>query len=108
MVALGLDGGVHNLVVEKLRRLRLARNPPIVIVDEPAKKPELGFLVQYLDLDEIAELPPECLDALLKSSDAVLNLRPQQRLHAASCKLRLQFIHRSGGITEQEIGRAHV
>ncbi len=38
MVALGLDVGVDHLVVEKLRRLRLARNAPVVVIDEPAKK----------------------------------------------------------------------
>jgi len=34
MIALGLDGRIDNLVVKELRRLWLASNPPVVVVDE--------------------------------------------------------------------------
>ena len=57
MVALGLDGRVDYLVVEKLRGLRLACNPPVVVVEQPAKEGELPLLIQNLDPHEIAELP---------------------------------------------------
>ena len=57
---------------------------------------ELPLLIQNLDLDEIAKLPLECLDALIEYGNTVLNLRSQQRLHPAAGELRLQLIHRSG------------
>src|ERR1035441_10486621 len=88
-------------MVEKLRRLRLARDTPFVIVEQPAKKPELPLLIQDLDLNEITELPRECLDALFKRRNIAFNLRPQELLHAAVGELRLEFIDRSGRITEQ-------
>jgi hypothetical protein len=66
MIALGFDVGVDNLVVEKLRRLRLARNAPVVVVEQRRRNAELALLIQNLDLHEIGELPRECLDALVE------------------------------------------
>jgi hypothetical protein len=101
MIALGLDGRIDNLVVKELRRLWLASNPPVVVVDEAPQERELATLIQNLDPDEIAELARECLDALLKPCNLSLDLRPQQRFHAATGKLRLQLVNCSSRITEQ-------
>ena len=54
VIALGFDVGVDHLVVEKLRVLRLARNPPVVVVEQPAKETELALLVQNLDCTKSA------------------------------------------------------
>src|SRR5580698_2531826 len=101
MIALGLDGRIDNLVVKELRRLRLASNPPVVVVDETPQELELATLIQNLDPDEIAELARECLDALFKPCNLGLDLRSKQLFHAATGKLRLQLVNCSGRITEQ-------
>jgi hypothetical protein len=98
VVALGIDIGVDDLVVEKLRGLRLARNAPVVVVHKAPKEPELSLLIQNLDFDEIAELAFECLDALFEPCYVALDLCPQQLLHGAIAELRLQFVDRSGRI----------
>jgi len=101
MISLCLDGRIDNLVVKELRRLWLASNPPVVVVDEAPQERELATLIQNLDPDEIAELARECLDALLKPCNLGLDLRPQQGLHAASRELSLQLVHCSGRVTKQ-------
>ena len=45
MIALGFDVGVHDLIVQKLRALRFARNAPVVIIQEPAEECELPLLL---------------------------------------------------------------
>ena len=57
MIALGLDIRVDHLIVEKLRGLRLARDAPVVVIEQPAKEAELPLLVENLDLHEVRELP---------------------------------------------------
>ncbi len=61
------------------------------------------MLIQNLDLDEIAELPLECLHALLQHGNRALNLRPQQRLHLLLLPVNcdFEFVHRSGRIAEE-------
>jgi hypothetical protein len=49
MIALGLDIGVDDLEVEKLVRARLARDPPVIEVDEPPKEREGCFFTLCLD-----------------------------------------------------------
>jgi hypothetical protein len=77
MISLCLDGRIDNLVVKELRRLWLASNPPVVVVDEAPQERELATLIQNLDPDEIAELARECLDALVKLCNLGLDLGPQ-------------------------------
>ena len=89
MVAFGFDVGVDHLIVEKLRGLRPARNPPIVVIQQPAKERELSLLMQDLDLHEIRKLPSEYLHALVEPSKIVLDMTTQQRLHAVIGELHL-------------------
>ncbi|MFI5103253.1 MAG: hypothetical protein ACHP9V_07805, partial [Terriglobales bacterium] len=77
MVTLGFDIGVHDLIVEELRGLRLARNAPVVEIKQPAEKRELPLRVQDLDLHEVRELPSECLHALVKAGNITLDLAAQ-------------------------------
>ena len=58
-----------------------------VVVNEAPQERELATLIQNLDPDEVAELARECLGALLKPCNLGLNLRSQQRFHAATGKL---------------------
>ena len=77
MIAFGFDIRADDLIVEKLRGLRPARNAPIVVIQQPAEEHELSLLIQDLDLHEIRELPSECLHALVEPSKIVLNMRTQ-------------------------------
>ncbi|MGH9604156.1 MAG: hypothetical protein ACRD3N_00505 [Terracidiphilus sp.] len=101
MITLGLDVRIHDLVVEELRRLRIARNPPVVIIEEPAKEPELSLLVENLDLHEVGELPNKGMDLLIKLRDLVLDLAAEQHLHGVVGELGLQLSECSGRITEE-------
>ena len=108
VVALRFDIRVHHLIVEKLRMLRAARDAPVVVVEQPAKESELSLLVEYLDLHEVGELPDECLYSLFQPRQVLLDLRPQERFHAAAGELSLQFADGAGGIMEEPgEGRAH-
>ena len=64
MIALGLDVRVDHLVVEKLVRARLARDPPVIEVDEPPKEREGCFSALCLDGYQVRELAREIFDAL--------------------------------------------
>src|SRR5271156_4638035 len=77
MVAFGFDVRVDDLIVEKLRGLRLARNAPVVEVKQPAEERELPLPVQDFDLHEVRELPGECLHALVKAGNITLDLAAQ-------------------------------
>jgi hypothetical protein len=61
MVPLGLDVGVDNLVIEKLRVLRIPDNPPLVVIKQAAEESKLTLLVEHIDTREIAELTYESL-----------------------------------------------
>jgi hypothetical protein len=91
MIAFGFDVGVGHLIVEKLRGLRLAGNTPVVIIQQAAEKRELALPIQDLDLHEICELPSECLHVLVEPFKIVLDMRPQQLLHAVIGELRFEF-----------------
>jgi hypothetical protein len=101
MIALGLDVRVDHLIVEKLRGLRLARNPPVVVVEQAAKERELPLLIQT----SICMKSPSCrVNAWTRWSSRRkdrLDLRPQQRLHAVVGELRLEFANRAGRIAEE-------
>src|ERR1700679_1832713 len=101
MIAFRFDIGVHDLIVEKLRGLRLAGNAPAVIIQQPAEKRELPLPVQDLDLHKVSELSNECPHALVKTRQIALNLRSQQGLHGAVGELRLKFTNGSGGIAKE-------
>ena len=108
MIALGFDVGVDDLIVEKLRGLRLARNAPVVEVKQPAEERELALPVQDFDLHEVRELPSECLHALVEPRNIALDLAAQQRLHAVVRELRLQFADGPGRIAKEPAEcRAH-
>jgi hypothetical protein len=64
MIALGLDVRVDHLVVEKLVRPRLARDTPLIEVDEPPKEREGGFFSLCLDGYQVRELTREIFDTL--------------------------------------------
>jgi hypothetical protein len=66
VIALGFDIGVDHLIVEKLRGLRLARDAPVVVVEQPAEERELPLLVQHFDLHEVGKLAGECLHLLVE------------------------------------------
>jgi hypothetical protein len=53
MIAFGFDVRVDDLIVEELRGLRLARNAPVVVIQQAAEKGELPLPIQDLDLHEI-------------------------------------------------------
>jgi hypothetical protein len=44
VIALCLDVGIDHLKIEILRRLRLARDAPVIEVEQPAKEAELRLL----------------------------------------------------------------
>src|ERR1700731_5201004 len=101
MIAFGFDVGVDGLIVEKLRRLRLAPNTPVVIVQQPAEERELSLLIQDLDLQKIRQLTRECLHVLAEPSNIVLDMGTQQGLHAAARELRSEFASRASGIAKE-------
>ena len=101
MIAFGFDVRVDDLIVEKLRGLRLARNAPVVEVQQPAEERELPLLVQDLDLHEVRELPSECLHALVEPRNIALDLAAQQRLHVVVRELRFQFVDGPGRIAKE-------
>jgi hypothetical protein len=94
-IFVGFDVGVDHLIVEKLCGLWPPGNPPIVIIQQAAEKPELSLLMQDLDLHEVSKLPGECLHALVEPSKIVLDMRAQQRLHAVARELRFEFAYRT-------------
>ena len=60
-----------------------------------------ALLVENRDLNEVGELPGECLHALVEPGEVGLNLRPQQRLHAVVGELGAEFANGSGRIVEE-------
>jgi hypothetical protein len=80
MIALCLDVGINDLIVEKLRGLRPPGNTPIVIIEQSAEEHELPLLIQDFDLHEIRKLPSECLHVLFEPSKIPLDMRTQERL----------------------------
>ena len=101
MVALGFDVRVDDLIVEKLRGLRLARNAPVVEIKQPAEKRELPLPIQDFDLHEVRELPSECLHALVKPGNITLDLAAQQSFHVVVRELRFQFADGPGRIAKE-------
>ncbi len=101
MIAFGFDVRVHDLIVEKLRGLRLTGNAPVVEVKQPAKECELSLPIQDFDLHEVRKLSNKCLHALIEAPNIVLDMRAQQRLHAVAGELRLQLANRASGISEK-------
>src|SRR5216684_572265 len=101
MIALRFDVGVDHLIVEKLRGLRPASNTPVVIIQQATEEPELPLLIQDFDLHEIRELPSERLNVLVESSKIVLDMRPQQHLHAVVDELRFEFVNRALWIAKE-------
>jgi hypothetical protein len=101
VIAFGFDVGVDHLVVEKLRVLWVARNAPVVVVEQPPEKAELAALVQNVDMHEVGELTHERLRALFEARQVTLDLAAQERLHGVVGELRLQLVHGSGRVTEK-------
>jgi hypothetical protein len=82
MIAFGFNIGIDDLIVEKLRGLRVACNTPVVIVQQSAEEPELSLLIQGLDSHQVRELSSERLHVLVESLLIAVDLRPQQCFHA--------------------------
>src|SRR5580692_1707777 len=101
MVALRLNVRVDDLIVEKLRALRIPGNAPVVVVQKAAEEPELASPVQNLYRDEVAQLPHEGLDTLFESGAVTFDLASQQSLHATACKLGPEFFEGVSGILGQ-------
>jgi hypothetical protein len=101
IIALGLDVGVDHLIIEKLRGLRLARNTPVIVVEQVAKERELALLVQHLHVHEVGELPDERLHPLFELCQIMLDLRAEQRLHAVVGELHSQLTDCAGRIAEK-------
>ena len=74
MVSLGLYVRIHDLVVEKLCALRLARNPPIVIVEKTTEEAELTVLSENVNFHEVAQLTDECPYSLFEQCNVVFDL----------------------------------
>ena len=106
MIALGFDRRVDNLIIEKLRVLRLSCNTPCVVIDQAAQECELALLIEYGDLDEIGELPGKCLNALVEPCEVALNLSPKKRLHAVIRELSPELADGSSRIGEEATDRA--
>ena len=76
VVALRLDVGVDHLVVEVLRRLRLARNAPVIEVEQAAEEAKLRLLSLHLNGHEVGDLAGEVLYTLLQLYQVGVDLRP--------------------------------
>ena len=93
--------GIHDLIVKKLRGLRPSCDPPLIVVEQPAKESELALLAEHFNLHEICKLARECLYLLVQPRKFVLDLCAQQNFHAVVGELRSEFANRSARIAEE-------
>ena len=83
VIPFGFEIRIDYLVVEKLGVLWPPGHAPLVVVEEPAEEAELALLIQNFDLHEVGEQADESLHLADKPCKVLVNLGPEQCLHAA-------------------------
>src|SRR5580658_7072668 len=101
MMAFGLNVRVDDLVVEKLGGLRLARDAPVVIVEQSAEERELALAINHFYPNKVGKLTGKGFDMLVEASNLALDVRTQPRLHVVVAELRFEFGNRACWVTEQ-------
>ena len=74
MIAFCFDVAVPNLIVEELGGLRLTRNTPVVIVEQPPEEMQLALLILHFNLHEVGKLASKSLDTLFQPRKVMFNL----------------------------------
>src|ERR1700730_1598003 len=92
VIALGRNVRVDDLVVEKLRALRLPCYSPVVEVEQTPEERKLSMLVQHFDLHEVGELPHEVLHLALKLLQVAIDLGTEEHFHGIAGELCLYLV----------------
>jgi len=74
MIALRLDVAIHHLIVEKLGVLGIARNPPVVVIEQAAEEPKLPVLLEHFNLYKVGQLASEGLHPLVEPREVMFDL----------------------------------
>src|ERR1700746_2178736 len=92
MVALSLNVGICDLIVEKLTARWVAVDPPVVIIQQASQEAEAFFLRQHVDLNKIRELPDEAVNSLFQLEQVALDLFAQENFEPVIRELCFQFL----------------
>jgi hypothetical protein len=100
MIPFALNVGIRDLIVKELCVLRPPGNARTIVVQEPAKEPELFRPIQDLNSHQVSKLANERLHVLFKTCEVLLDVRPNQPSHAVAGELCFERAHRAPRIAE--------